>query len=287
MAGRGEANAVLTHFGRQVRKERLARGWSLDELSTQTGIVAPHLSRIETGRRPPTEKIALACDEAFPERRGWFLEYYEESKTWMPAGFRSFGEYENKAVRLHVWSPGVIDGLVQTESYARRMLSVQPGVTDAIMATRLKARMDRQKRVLFRDDPPSVWFVIDEMALYRCVGSAEIMAAQMRHLLEVARMPKVTMVVMPPVEHPANESELIIADDAAAYVEHMVGGYVYTELETVTLLAVRFDTLRAESRKASESLALIERMEETWATGVKAVSAGPTVARASKSRRLK
>ena len=51
------------HFGKQLRKERLARGWSLPELSQRTGVNAGHLSRIETGRRPPTEKIAAACDE--------------------------------------------------------------------------------------------------------------------------------------------------------------------------------------------------------------------------------
>jgi transcriptional regulator with XRE-family HTH domain len=63
------------HFGKQMRKERLARGWSLPELSARTGINAGHLSRIETGKRPPTEHVALALDAAFPERKGYFLEY--------------------------------------------------------------------------------------------------------------------------------------------------------------------------------------------------------------------
>jgi transcriptional regulator with XRE-family HTH domain len=64
-----------THFGRQMKKERLARGWSLRELSARTEISFTHLSRIENGHRPPTEAVAKACDRVFPERRGWFLEY--------------------------------------------------------------------------------------------------------------------------------------------------------------------------------------------------------------------
>jgi ribosome-binding protein aMBF1 (putative translation factor) len=61
----------LTHFGKQVKKERLARGWSLPELAHQTGIDAGHWSRIERALRPPTELIADACDRVFPERKGW------------------------------------------------------------------------------------------------------------------------------------------------------------------------------------------------------------------------
>src|SRR5882724_11287660 len=64
----------LAHFGKQVKKERLARGWSLPELERRTGIDAGHWSRIERGVRPPTELIAGKCDEAFPERQGWFSE---------------------------------------------------------------------------------------------------------------------------------------------------------------------------------------------------------------------
>jgi hypothetical protein len=248
------------------------------------GIDAPHLSRVENGRRPPTEKIAVACDRVFHERGGWFLEFYEESRTWMPAGFRDWPEVENKAAALRDWCPGVLTGLVQTEDYARAMLSVAPGVTAEVVTARLEGRMARQRRVLHRDDPPAAWFVVDEIALYRYVGSREIMAAQMRRLLEVAAMPNVTLTVMPPIVHPANESGFVIAD-AAAYTEHVLGGLVFTDDQAVASLAARFDRLRAESRRSSESLALVERMEEIWTTGARAATAVPTAGTASKSRR--
>jgi hypothetical protein len=34
--------------------------------------------------------------------------------------------------------------------------------------------MERQRRVLMRDDPPLAFFVVDEFALYRLVGSPEV-----------------------------------------------------------------------------------------------------------------
>ena len=92
------------------------------------------------------------------------------------------GGTEDKARRLRDWMPGIVTGLLQTEDYARALLETYPGATGEAVNGRLAARMERQRRVLMRDDPPLVWFVVDEFALYRLVGSAEIMAAQMRQL---------------------------------------------------------------------------------------------------------
>jgi transcriptional regulator with XRE-family HTH domain len=285
MADTSSGNLAFGHFGRQMRKERLARGWSLPELSERMGafnngqgINHGHLSRIERGVRPPTEKIADLCDAVFTERRGWFREYYEESKSWTPAGLRNWAEFEDKAASLRVWSPGIMHGLVQTEDYARALIDIEPATTDEIARVRLANRMARQRRVLYREDPPSAWFVVDVMALYRLVGSPEVMATQMDRLLELAALPRVTVTVMPPVAHPANASGFIIADHTAAYTEHMIGGFTYTEDVSVSLLEVRFDRLRGECLRVSESLTLIREMRETWKAGgsplIRAATAG-------------
>jgi hypothetical protein len=251
-----------------MRKERLARGWSLAEFSQRTGINAGHLSRIENGRRPATRKVAEACDAVFRERRGWFTDWYDESLTWseVPAGFRNWTEIEDKAASVRAWSPGVIHGLLQTEDYARSLLATAPEVTDEAVTTRLTARMERQRRSLLRDgDPPTAWFIIDELSLHRLVGSPEIMAAQLRHLMYVAAMPRVTAQVLPAVAHPAGASGFLLADESA-WVEHVVGGFVYTG-ETVSSLSRLFDSLRGESYRVSESATLLEGMCELWATG--------------------
>jgi transcriptional regulator with XRE-family HTH domain len=256
------------HFGKQMRKERIARGWSIHEFARRTGLNAGHLSRIENGKRPPTENVAAACDAVFPERRGWFTEYYEELRGWseVPAAFRNWSELEEKAASLRVWKPGILHGLLQTEDYLSAVIAVVPKTSAEAAATRLASRMERQQRVLMRDDPPTAWFIVDELSLYRQAGTAAVMAGALRHLLEVAAMPTVTIQVHPAVVHHANASELIVADDAA-YAEHVVSGFVYTDQETVSGLAFMFDTLRGECYRVSESLALIERLAETWATG--------------------
>jgi ribosome-binding protein aMBF1 (putative translation factor) len=62
---------VAGHFGRQMRRDRLAHGWSITELAKRSGISGAHLGRIESGLRPPTVRVADALDKVFPERRGW------------------------------------------------------------------------------------------------------------------------------------------------------------------------------------------------------------------------
>ena len=260
------AGSPATHFGRQMKKERLARGWALREMSARTGVNFSHLGRIENGHRPPTEAIALACDRVFPERKGYFAELYEEMRTWAPAGFRDWQEYEDKAARLHDWTPSIVTGLLQTPDYAHALLETSPGVASEVVASRLNSRMERQRRVLLRDESPSACFVVDELCLYRLVGSTQVMAAQLGHMLDVAAMAHVTLQVLPAVAHPANVSGFVVTD-RAALCEHMRGSYVFTEEETVRSLDLVFDTLRSECRKASESRALLEEMRDAWTAG--------------------
>jgi hypothetical protein len=85
--------------------------------------------------------------------------------------------------------------------------------------------------------------------------------------------------VMPAVAHPANNSGIMLAD-TAVWLEHAAAGYVFTDPQTVSPLALRFDTLRAEAYRASESTALIGRLADVWATGASPLTATPPADRA-------
>jgi transcriptional regulator with XRE-family HTH domain len=269
--------SAATHFGRQMQKERLARGWSLRQMAARTGIDFTTLSRIENGNRPPNERLARACDKVFPERDGWFYDYYEESKTWVPASFRNWAQLEEGAVTIRAWMPSIFHGLLQTEPYARALLETSIGVTPEIVTARLSSRMGRQRRLFTRDAVVS-WFVIDEVALYRLVGSTAGMAEQLGHLCTMAAVPTVTIQVLPAIAHPATASGFVIADDSA-YAEHVASGSVY-RADTPSNLAMMFDTLRGECYRVSESLAMIERLGRLWASGVNPLTALQTAATA-------
>ena len=276
----GTSNPVL-YFGRQVRRARQTAGWTLAEFGQRIGYDPGQISRIENGKRAPTELFAQMCDRVFPERDGWFGEFYAESRTWIatPPWFRSWVEHEQNAASLRIWQPGVLSGLLQTEDYARAILGVNPGVTDDQVDARLAARLARQE-TLTRDDPPAAWFLVDETALRRNVGSPELMAAQLAHLAGVARLPTVAIQVVPNIAHAGLLGGFALTE-RAAYVETAVAGQVFEDAEIIAGLLTRFDTLRNEALRASESLTLIERICEEWkATGVRAATQATTAGNA-------
>jgi transcriptional regulator with XRE-family HTH domain len=277
MSGKN-GKGVAGHFGRQMRRDRLAHGWSMTELAKHTGIHGAHLGRIESGLRPPSVKVADALDKAFPERRGWYLQWLDDIRTApeVPETFRSWSDYEDQSTTLRLWTPLIFHGLFQTEDYTRALIAIS-GVTGDAAAARLQARMERQRRVLGRC---RVSYVLDQSALYRLVESPGTMAAQLRHLLDVAAMPNVVLQVMPELAHAAVEAGYALADDAV-WSEHVVSGGVYTDPEIVASVAARHDNLRGECMKVSESLALIGRLAQQW-TGVNQPTRQVTAAIASK-----
>jgi transcriptional regulator with XRE-family HTH domain len=273
----GSTSNPARYFGRQVRRARRAAGWTLAEFGQRIGYDPGQISRIENGKRPLTELFAQMCDRAFPDRDGWFTEFYAESCTWIatPPWFRSWVEHEQGAATLRIWQLGVLSGLLQTADYARAILSVNPGVTQDEVGARLAARLERQA-ILARNEPPTAWFLVDEAALRRHIGPPQVMAAQLAHLAGVARLPNVTIQVVPATAHAGLLGGFALTE-RAAYVETAVAGQVFEDAEIIAELLIRFDTLRSEAFRGSESLTLIERMCEEWkATGAKAVTQATT-----------
>ena len=125
--------------------------------------------------------------------------------------------------------------------------------------------------------PPLAWFLVDQLALYRLVGSPETMAVQMLHIRDVAAMPNVTLQVLPAIANPGVTSGFVLADESV-YAEHIAGGFVYTG-ETASGLMRIFDSLRTEAYRGSESLRILEGMAEAWSGGNQAFPV-PTVGRA-------
>ena len=92
----------------------------------------------------------------------------------------------------------------------------------------------------------------------------------------MARLPNVTVQLVPNIEHAGLLGGFAIAQHAA-YVETAVAGQVFEDPEIISDLLTRFDTLRNEALRKSESLMLIERMCEEWkASGARAATQATT-----------
>jgi hypothetical protein len=177
--------------------------------------------------------------------------------------------YEAEAVTLWLCEHSVLPGLLQLEPYALAVLERHPDTDSEQAAERAAARIARQS-VLERDRPPRVWVLIDESALYREVAAPKVMADQMMRLAELARRPNITVQLVPRKgAHVGLSGAFAVAETpetTVAYIDHQADAMTTDSPATVALLCSRFDSLRTEAFRGSESLALIEEAADRWAS---------------------
>jgi transcriptional regulator with XRE-family HTH domain len=253
-----DGNPTNLTFGPRLRQERLSRGWTLKDLAVRTGYDNGQLSRIENGRRTPTAALAIACDRAMPELGGWFSANFEASRAWAPGWFRPWIPHELAAMEVREFALGAVPGLLQTEGYARALFCISPDATPEKTAERVTARMQRQRKFFSRSPAASLLCLIDELALRRDAGPG-VMAAQVRHLMDAAARPGVTVQLIPAMLHPGLPGSIMLADGSALLETH-AGGQVFEDADTVMLLERRFDKIRSEAFGASESSRRLERI---------------------------
>jgi hypothetical protein len=124
---------------------------------------------------------------------GWWANYSDILDEW----FETYLGLEAAASVIRSFELQFINGLFQTEAYARAVTMLGHKATPAEeIDRRVNLRLKRQD-LLTSPDSPRVWAVMDEAALRRPVGGRLVMRAQLKHLNDVAALPKVTIQVMP------------------------------------------------------------------------------------------
>jgi DNA-binding XRE family transcriptional regulator len=123
----------------------------------------------------------------------WWQHFNDVVPTWT----RAYLGAEQAASLVRCYEVQRVPHLLQTPDYARASLRLtHSGAGGAELDRRVKLRMTRQ-RILRRRPAAQLWAVIDEAALRRPVGGVSTMRAQLRHLIEICRLPQVTVQVMP------------------------------------------------------------------------------------------
>ena len=110
-------------------------------------------------------------------------------------GFREYLAYEGAASVIRQYDPLLISGLLQTEEYGRPVLNA--GGLDADDVERAWAVRQHRQEVHDREDPPEMYFIIDEAAIRRQIGGPRTMARQLERLKEYAAQPHITVWVLP------------------------------------------------------------------------------------------
>ncbi|GAT65063.1 XRE family transcriptional regulator [Planomonospora sphaerica] len=265
------STSPIALFGYELRRHRQEAGLSQAKLASRAGYALGTISMAETGRRPPTEDFARRCDEVLGADGALIRikEMIDNLASRLPAWFRPWVEIEQAAESLRTWEPLIVPGLLQTADYARVLFAGEPRSSAESVEKDVAARLERQ-RILEREDPPMLWAVVDEGVLHRRIGDEAVMAAQLDHLLETARLPHVTVQVLP---FDAGSTVGLMGAFVVAqvrglantvYLETAGQGQVTDRPDDVADIVVKYEAIRTEALPQRASLKLIQEMRDRW-----------------------
>lgn len=269
------ANGELTRdplirtFGAVLRAHREAAGLSRPQLAEALGCTYQWIEKLETAQRPPSEATATDLDTYFTTPATFHTMWTEIRRTGrcpeLPPGFSGFIELEAKATIMYIFENMVITGLFQTPAYAYEVLKAgrKPEVIEQLVATRIQ-----RQQILTRDDPPEIVLILDEWALHRPIGDAETRKEQLRHLMDLAEQPNITVQIVPcrTGTYAGLPGAFILLgfDDAPdlAYVEGHAEDQVIDQPDRVRTHELRFSLIRGAAISADDSLKLLRTVWE-------------------------
>ena len=201
----GSPTGHRRELGVRLRSFRRATNLTTGQVAQLLGISRSKISRLENGRRGASQAdIARLCDlyQVDGESRSQLSDLAAEGKRhpwWQPSSL-PYADYiglEAAAESISDYGLALVPGLLQTADYARAtVLAGGPRLSPEIVEERVRARIARQ-RLLSSEEGPSFTTVLDESVLHRVVGSPTVMLEQLRRLLELSRLPRVTVRVVP------------------------------------------------------------------------------------------
>src|SRR5215469_448386 len=206
----GDPTVLKILLGAQLRRLREAAGVSRDDAGYHIRASGSKISRLELGRVSFKERDVSDLLEFYgvdPEQKDQLIQLTREANAtpwWqkyrevVPDWFQVYVGLEEAATLIRVYEVQFVPGLLQTEEYARAVVQQgSPSLTPDEVDSRVSVRLGRQQKLLGRQDPPRVWAIVDEAALRRPMGGRDVLAGQVKRLMEAVSEPNITLQVMP------------------------------------------------------------------------------------------
>jgi transcriptional regulator with XRE-family HTH domain len=205
-----DATVLRMLLGTQLRRLREAAAITPEQAGYAIRASRSKISRLETGRvrlkaRDVRDLLTLygVTDEQqlstflLLVKRSNASDWWTKYSDILPDWFETYLGLESAAATIRTFEIQFVHGLFQTEDYARAVtrLGRRTASADEI-ERRVTLRLKRQD-LLTRPKPPRIWSVMDEAVLRRPVGGPVVMRAQFRRLIEIAKLPHVTVQVVP------------------------------------------------------------------------------------------
>ncbi|MFF1695667.1 helix-turn-helix domain-containing protein [Streptomyces sp. NPDC058257] len=264
-------------LGAELRALRTHAGLTSGQAADRVGWHQSKVSRIETGRsgakatdvrllleayevKDPHLRqllVALAGPEDEGGRRHWWHAYRE----LLPPAYRDFISLESQACRVRTLETTVVPGLLQTPDYARAVTrAALGGRPDELVDALVEVRLARQD-VLRAAPPLHLSVVLDEAVLHRPVGGSQVLAGQLKRLLEASQLPHVRIQVLPFAagEHIGLIGSFVIfsfpniADLDVVVLDHLTSSLYLERREDLQAYTDAFNSLRRQALSPEES----------------------------------
>jgi transcriptional regulator with XRE-family HTH domain len=176
-----------------------ALDWSLSKIvRIENGAVRVSITDLramlgEYGISDPRRETELESMAKAARQRPWWGTYREFASQ----RYLEFVELEQASSTTLHYQPQLVPGLLQTREYATTVIwRLGSDITEERAEGLLEFRMKRQE-LLDAPEPPTLSFVMDESVVHRHVGAAEVMRDQIRHLIDLAGRPYITIQILP------------------------------------------------------------------------------------------
>lgn len=194
-------------FGTGIRAALSKTGLSGRALAEKAGWDTQKLSDMLNGKGGVTEadlhRLFGLCQTPLEEANHLVALYRETNQSgWLqvhgdqfPITLRTLSDHEAVATEIIFWSFNHVPGVLQLPDYLRALIDGDPNVPNKESDARVAARVALQQQLFGRRC--KLTFYIDEQALRRPVGNAELMSDQLDHINTMGIRPYITNRVVP------------------------------------------------------------------------------------------
>jgi transcriptional regulator with XRE-family HTH domain len=276
MLNYADPSAARRRLRNELRSAGDAAGWSQLKASAALDWSLSKLLRIESGSVAVavTDLRALltlygVSDDALVRElveiarasrgRPWWYEY----RGIVRPQFAQYLGYESIASSFRIFGLALVPGLLQTQEYAQTVIAAHAGLGEAVaVGAQLTLRLDRADRLFQRENVKEISVLLDESTLRRQVAGPAGMRRQIRHLIDIARRPRVSFGILPfdvgahsAMSGPFSVLQFAEAQDDVLYLDGVSGDtLIRDDQEQVAEYLARFELLRAQALMGDDAV---------------------------------
>ena len=251
---RGEAGYVIRASEAKMSRLEVGRGQGRVRMRDVDDLLT--LYRVTDAER--RELLALAEGANSPL-------WWEPHRDLVPTWFAGYLALERSATAIRTYQVQFVPGLLQTADYAAAVARIAHTDPEAIERS-VALRISRQEMIQQRDHP-QLRVMIDEAALRRRIGGPSVMRAQLRHLIDIAERPNLTLRVLPLRSCGQAASGAFALLHFAhpelpdvVYLEQLTSSLYLQRVQDVNYYARVFDRLATDSQTPADTPALLTQI---------------------------